>query len=240
MLQFSSRIFSRLLGLVAAIALLPAAASANEAIIRKNLEKIMDVSQIQSISKTPYLGLYEVVTGDGIIYVDEKTTVAIAGNLIDLKTERNVTRERMSQLSAIKFDQLPLEHAFKQVHGNGKRRIATFEDPNCGYCKRLAKELSKVDNVTIYTFLMPVLGPDSEKKAQQIWCAENPAKTWNDWMIDGKAPKGSSSCDLTALRKTAELAEKFKIRGTPALVFESGERVPGYITRDVIEQKLGK
>lgn len=214
--------------------------TADEASIRKAIEKALEGTPVQSITKTNYLGLYEVFTGENILYIDEKASIAIAGNLIDLKNERNVTRERMNQLTAIKFDKLPLEQAFKQVHGNGKRRMATFEDPNCGYCKRLAKELAKIDNVTIYTFLVPVLGPDSEKKSQQIWCAADPVKTWNDWMIDNKAPKNTASCDTSVIRKNGELAEKLKVRGTPALFFESGERIPGYIAQDVIEQKLGK
>ena len=214
--------------------------AADEATIRKNIEKALDGTQVISINKTPYLGLYEVFTGDTILYVDEKASLVIAGNLIDLKTEKNITRDRMNLLTAIKFDKLPLEQAFKQVHGNGKRRMATFEDPNCGYCKRLAKELAKVDNVTIYTFLTPVLGPDSDKKSQQIWCSADPTKAWNEWMIEGKALKGNANCDTSAIRKNGELAEKLRVRGTPAIFFESGERIPGYITQDVIEQKLGK
>lgn len=222
------------------VAFTSSAFAADDAVIRKNIEKALDGTQVVSITKTPYLGLYEVFTGDTILYVDEKASLVIAGNLIDIKTEKNITRDRMNLLTAIKFDKLPLEQAFKQVHGNGKRRLATFEDPNCGYCKRLAKELAKVDNVTIYTFLTPVLGPDSDKKSQQIWCATDPAKAWNEWMIEGKPLKGNANCDTSAIRKNGELAEKLRVRGTPAIFFESGERIPGYIAQDAIEQKLGK
>lgn len=233
--------FRTLLGSLAiSLTLSSTTLAADEKMIRKNIEKALEGTQVVSINKTPYMGLYEVFTGENILYVDEKATLVIAGDLIDLQAKRYVTRDRMNQLTAVKFDNLPLEQAFKQVHGNGKRRMATFEDPNCGYCKRLAKELTKVDNVTIYTFLTPVLGPDSDKKSQQIWCSADPGKAWNEWMTEGKPLKGSTTCDISAIRKNSELAEKLRIRGTPAVFFESGERIPGYITQDVIEQKLGK
>ncbi|MEY4591326.1 MAG: hypothetical protein RIR18_221 [Pseudomonadota bacterium] len=236
------RIFIRtLLGSLAiSLGLSASILAADEALIRKNIEKALEGTQVVSVTKTPYMGLYEVFTGENILYVDEKASLIIAGDLIDLQAKRYVTRDRMSQLTAVKFDKLPLEQAFKQVHGNGRRRMATFEDPNCGYCKRLAKELAKVDNVTIYTFLTPVLGPDSDKKSQQIWCSADPSKSWSEWMIEGKPLKGSATCDISAIRKNSELAEKLRVRGTPAVFFESGERIPGYITQDVIEQKLGK
>jgi thiol:disulfide interchange protein DsbC len=214
--------------------------AADEAAIRKKIEKALEGTQVVSISKTPYLGLYEVFTGENILYVDEKASLIIAGDLIDLQSKRYVTRDRLNLLTAVKFDKLPLEQAFKQVHGDGRRQLATFEDPNCGYCKRLAKELAKIDNVTIYTFLTPVLGPDSEKKSHLIWCSAEPSKAWNEWMTEGKPLKGPVSCDISAIRKNSELAEKLRVRGTPAVFFESGERIPGYITHDVIEQKLGK
>ena len=124
-------------------------------------------------------------------YTDEKMTAFIAGGqLIEGKTMKNLTEERMRKLTAIKFSELPLERAIKQVRGDGKRVLATFEDPNCGYCKRLAKDLQKLDNVTIYTFLYPILSEDSIRKSKQIWCSADRAKAWNDWMVEGRAPAG--------------------------------------------------
>ena len=215
-------------------------AQTSEAKIRETIEKNLDGAKIVSITKSPYLGLYEVFTGENIYYVDEKATVLVSGHLIDLQTKKYVTQDRLNVLSAVKFSELPLKQAFKQVHGKGKRVMATFDDPNCTYCKKLAKELIKVDNVTIYTFLVPVLGPDSDKKSRQIWCSDNPSKAWNDWMVEGKPLSGATTCDTGAIRRNSELAEKLRIRGTPAIIFESGERVPGFVSQDVVEQKLGK
>ena len=157
-----------------------ATASADEAEIKKAMEAKLG-AKVESVTKSGYLGLYEIYADGNILYTDEKMTAFIAGGqLIEGKTMKNVTEERMRKLTAIKFADLPLDRAIKQVRGDGKRVLATFEDPNCGYCKRLAKDLQKLDNVTIYTFLLPILSEDSLKKSKQIWCAADRSKAWND------------------------------------------------------------
>ena len=148
--------------------------------------------------------------------------------------------ERMQKLTAIKFSELPLANAIKQVRGDGKRVFASFEDPNCGYCKKMAKEIAKLDNVTVYTFLYPILSPDSLEKSNQIWCASDRVKAWNDWMVDGKAPAGKGDCDTTAIKTTLETGRKLAINGTPTIFFADGERVPGAIPLARIEQKLAQ
>lgn len=210
---------------------------AQEASVKKAVESKLGVS-VTSVSKSGYLGLYEVYFDGQIIYTDEKVSAIVAGNLIDTKTMTSVTEERMKKLNAIKFSDLPLNQAIKQVKGNGKRVLATFEDPNCGYCKRLAKDLSKLDNVTIYTFLYPILSEDSIKKSRQIWCAADKAKAWNDWMVDGKAPSGKDDCDTTAIINNQEFGQKLRITGTPTIFFADGDRVPGALPIAKIEQKL--
>lgn len=211
---------------------------ADEADVRKAMEAKLG-AKVESVTKSGYLGLYEVYMEGNIFYTDEKMTAFIAGGqLIDAKTMKNTTEERMRKLTAIKFSELPLERAIKQVRGNGKRVMATFEDPNCGYCKRLAKDLLKLDNATVYTFLLPILSEDSLKKSRQIWCSSDRAKAWNDWMVDGKTPTGKEDCDTSAVDKNREFASKLKISGTPTIFFADGERVPGAMPLDRIEQKL--
>lgn len=210
---------------------------AQEASVKKAVESKLGVS-VTSVSKSGYLGLYEVYFDGQIIYTDEKVSAIVAGNLIDTKTMTSVTEERMKKLNAIKFSDLPLNQAIKQVKGNGKRVVATFEDPNCGYCKRLAKDLSKLDNITIYTFLYPILSEDSIKKSRQIWCAADKAKAWNDWMVEGKAPTGKDDCDTTAIINNQEFGQKLRITGTPTIFFADGDRVPGALPIAKIEQKL--
>jgi len=212
---------------------------ADEAEVRKAMEAKLG-AKVESVTKSGYLGLYEVYMEGNIFYTDEKMTAFIAGGqLIDAKTMKNTTEERMRKLTAIKFSELPLDRAIKQVRGSGKRVMATFEDPNCGYCQRLAKDLQKLENVTVYTFLLPILSEDSLKKSRQIWCSSDRAKSWNDWMIDGKAPTGKEDCDTSAVDKNREFASKLKISGTPTIFFVDGERVPGAMPLDRIESKLG-
>lgn len=218
---------------------LATAALANEGEIKKSIESKFNV-KVESVTKTGYLGLYEVYIDGHILYTDEKVTAILDGNLIDAKTKKSVTEERMRKLTAIRFSDLPLERAIKQVKGDGKRVLATFEDPNCGYCKRLAKDLQKLDNVTIYTFLYPILSEDSVRKSRQIWCASDRAKTWNDWMLEGKAPAGKEDCDISAVTRNQEYGQKLNITGTPTLFFADGERVPGAMPLPKIEQKLSQ
>ena len=214
-------------------------AFADEASVKKALETKLG-AKITSVTKSPYLGLYEVYAEGQIVYTDEKQSVIIAGSLIDGKTMKNHTAERMQKLMAIKFSDLPLEYAIKQVRGDGKRVFASFEDPNCGYCKKLAKDIAKLNNVTIYTFLLPILSPDSLEKSNQIWCAADKAKAWNDYMRENKAPApAKSGCDTTAIQKTMELGRRLNITGTPTIFFANGERVPGAVPAAMIEQKLG-
>ncbi len=215
-------------------------AAADEAEIRKSMEAKLG-AKVESVTKSGYMGLYEVYADGNIFYTDEKmTAIVVSGQLIDAKTMKNVTDERMKKLTAIKFGELPLDRAIKQVRGDGKRVLATFEDPNCGYCKRLAKDFLRLENVTIYTFLLPILSEDSVRKSKQIWCSADRAKAWNDWMVDGKAPSGREDCDTAAVTKNQEFGRKLNITGTPTIFFADGERVPGAVPLARIEQKLSQ
>ena len=235
--------FKKLLTALIAIAL-AAAAHADETTVRKAFESKFSV-KADSVTKAGYLGLYEIYADGQIVYSDEKGSVFIIATrdgvaLIDTKTNRNVTKDRLNRLNAIKWSDLPLERAVKQVRGDGRRVMASFEDPNCGYCKRLAKELQKIDNVTIYTFLYPILGPDSVEKSKQIWCAPDRAKAWTEWMAEGKAPPFRTDCDTSALAKNQEYGRKLNITGTPTLFFADGERIPGAVPLTQIEEKLSQ
>ena len=225
---------------LALASLFSATVNADEADIKKAMEAKLG-AKVESVTKSGYLGLYEVYSEGNVLYTDEKMTAFIAGGqLIDGKTMKNVTEERMRKLTAIKFSELPLDRAIKQVRGDGKRLLATFEDPNCGYCKRLARDLLKLDNVTIYTFLYPILSEDSLRKSKQIWCSVDRAKAWNDWMVEGRAPTAKDDCDTAAITRNQEYGRRLGISGTPTMFFADGERVPGAMPLAKIEQKLGQ
>ena len=214
-------------------------ALAQEATIRKNLgERIPNLPKIDEITKSPMPGLYEVrIGGTDIVYTDAEGNFLIQGNLIDTKQRRNLTEERIEKLTAIDFGALPVKDAFTIVRGDGKRKLAVFEDPNCGYCKRFEADLQKVNNVTIHMFLLPILGKDSMEKSKNIWCAKDRAKAWTDWMLRDIMPP-AATCDTSALTRNVELSKKYKITGTPTLVFADGSRVPGAISAAQLEKLL--
>ena len=216
-----------------------ALAQGQEALIRKNLqERIPQFPKIDEITKAPMPGLYEIrVDGTEIYYTDAEGNFLIQGQLIDTRSRRNLTEERIDKLTAIDFQSLPLKDAFTIVRGNGKRKLAVFEDPNCGYCKRFERDLQKVDNITVYLFLYPILGQDSVDKSRNIWCAKDRVKAWQDAMLRDQA-LASANCDISALQRNVELGRKYKINGTPTLITTDGNRVPGAISTAQIEKLL--
>ena len=216
-------------------------ALAGEAEIRKNLAaRIPQFAKIDEVSKSPIAGVYEVrINGAEIFYTDEQGNYLLQGNLIDVKARKNLTEARVEKLSEVAFDKLPVNDAFKIVRGNGKRKLAVFEDPNCGYCKHFERDLKTVDNVTVYLFLYPVLGADSTAKARNIWCAKDKVKSWNAWMSSEVKPDAASAeCDVAAVQRNVEFGRKYNITGTPTLIFSDGSRAPGAIPAAQVEQKL--
>jgi len=230
------------LGAIAAL-MIAHAAHASEADVKKALEPVLEQLfgpgiKADAVRKSGALNLYEVQIGGDILYTDEKATYLFNGDILDVKAKKNLTEERKQKLSQVKFSDLPLDLAVKQVKGNGKRVLVTFEDPNCSYCRKLAKELQSVNDVTVYTFLYPILSPDSNEKSKNIWCATDRAKAWNDLMIDGKQPASANCSHPTD--KVVALGRKLNIRGTPAMIFADGSRTPGYMPAAMLEKALDK
>ncbi|MGV7210721.1 DsbC family protein [Oxalobacteraceae bacterium A2-2] len=211
-----------------------------EETIKKLVEpRLGDGAKIDSVKETPYGGLYEIRVGGDILYADKTGTYLFSGNIYNLKTNANLTKDRIDEINKIKFSDLPLNQAMKTVKGNGKRVIAIFEDPNCGYCKRFRQTtLKELDNVTVYTFMYNILAEDSFTKSKNIWCAPDRNKAWDDWMVSGKpAPVAPANC-ATPNEQVLELGRKLRITGTPSIFFADGSRVPGAIDLKSLEDKL--
>jgi len=213
---------------------------ADDAAIRKSFAaRQPNFPKIDEISKTKIPGIFELRVGTELYYSDAQGDYLIEGNLVDTKTGVNLTEERIAKLTAIDFSNLPLKDAIVFKQGSGSRKLVVFADPNCGYCKKFERELAQVNDVTVYTFLYPILGGDSPEKSRDIWCAKDNTKAWRDWMVDGTAPpKSIGQCDVEALKRIALLGRKHKVMGTPALVFEDGKRVPGAMAPEQIEKQL--
>ena len=227
--------------ITACLGLLALTASSQETVLRKNLgERYPQLKNIDEVNKTGIPGVFELrVNGTDILYTDSQGNYLIQGVMIDTKTRKDLTQERIDKLTALKFDALPFKDAFTIVRGNGKRKLVVFEDPNCGYCKRFERDLQSVDNVTIHMFLYPILGADSSEKSRAIWCSKDPAKAWQDWMVRDQQPTPApASCDATALTRNVEIGRAYKITGTPTLIFVDGSRVPGAVDSKQVEKLL--
>lgn len=229
-----------LLGAFAAIWMLAACAQGSDtADVKKAVEAALGKgTKVDSVRDAGVLGLYEVVVGGEIVYTDRKASYLFLGDIMEAKSHRNLTEDRKNKLAQIKFSDLPFDLAIKQVRGNGKRVFATFEDPHCSYCKKLARELTSMNDVTVYTFLFPILSPDSTEKSKGIWCAPDRAKAWNDWMLNGIEPP-VGKCDAPT-DKVVALGRKLNIHGTPTIFFADGSRAPGFVPAATIEQMLAK
>jgi thiol:disulfide interchange protein DsbC len=223
-----------------ALGLTPPSAHADEAQIRKNLPaRLTKLPPIDEVAKTPIPGIYEVRIGNDVLYTDEAGDHLIEGSLIDIRTRRNLTESRVDALTAFDFAKLPLKDTIVWKSGTGARRLVVFADPNCGYCKRLEAEMRQLKNVTIHTFLIPVLGPDSIEKSRALWCAKDRTAAWTAWMLNGQPPsRADDKCDAGAIERNAALAQRHRVNGTPALVFADNSRVAGAIGLDEIEKRL--
>src|SRR5664279_3044529 len=214
-------------------------ALADEATIRKTIaERVPEFPKIDEVSKTSVPGLWELRVGSEIYYSDEQGNYLIQGQLIETKSRTNLTEARIAKLTAIDFKTLPLKDAVVWKQGNGERKLVVFADPNCGYCKKFEKDLQAVKDVTVYTFLYPILGGDSPEKSKQIWCAKDNTKAWRDWMIKGTPAIDSPQCDTSVLQRNVALGRKYRINGTPGLVFEDGHHQPGAASAEIVDKQL--
>ena len=230
------------------VLLLSGVACADEASIRAEIAKKFPKANVESVTKTPHLGLYEVIVDGQMFYADENFNYLIDGSIIDTNSMTNVTAARQRDLEesklrklAFPFEQLPFEMAIKKVKGDGSRKIAVFSDPDCPYCKRLERDLEKVTDVTIYLFLYPIeqLHPKAPAVSRAIWCSGDRVKAWDEYMLKGVAPKADGTC-ANPVDKLVEFGKSRRITGTPTMFFADGKRVPGAIPLDQIEAILAK
>ena len=224
----------------ATFAVLPLYADSTTDFIKAEIKKQMpEIPAVESVRKTPYNDLYEVVAGGEIFYTNDKATFLSIGPIVDVKTKENMTEVRLRTVNQVKFNDLPLDSAIKIVRGNGSRKIALFEDPNCGYCKRFERDFVGVNDVTAYVFLYPILAADSFDKSKAIWCSADPGKAWIDAMTRDKLPSSAGTC-TSPLEKNLAFGQSKHIRGTPTMIFESGERIPGAISMADLEKRFAE
>ncbi len=205
--------------------------------VKQEVEKKFAELKVERVTKTSFSGLYEVFIGSEIFYTDEKVSFLMIGKIVDSQTRSDVTEARLSKLTAIKFDDLPLDKGIKLVRGTGARRMAIFEDPNCGYCKKFEQDLNALENITAYIFPYPILAPDSADKAKAIWCSPDRLKAWQDQMLRGQAATANGTCE-TPIDQFVALGQRLRVNGIPTTFFEDGERISGALPKATIEAKL--
>jgi thiol:disulfide interchange protein DsbC len=209
-----------------------------EAAIRDKLaSRLLKGRHVDAVVKSPYFDFYEVRVGQSLLYTDAAVTYLFAGPVLDGKTMENLTEARIDELTAVKFEELPLQNAIKMVSGNGSRRIAYFSDPNCPYCKALEHTLTGLKDTTVYVFLYPILSADSVTKAKSLWCASDRTQAWNDWMQNGKMAANKGTCETPLLSNHA-LGERIGVQATPTLVLSNGQRLAGAPTGEDLERAL--
>lgn len=211
---------------------------------RAELESVKDAFEMRfgglqatAVRAAPVPGIYEVQLGMDLIYVDADVNYVFQGSLMDAATGVDLTAARMQKLSEVPFETLPLEYAIQVVKGDGSRKLAVFEDPNCVYCKQLHASLKDIDNITLYSFQFPILSPDSRTKANNIWCAGDSAAVLQAWMLEGAEPP-AAQCDDSPVEQVLKLGNELMVRGTPALFFEDGSRISGTLPADQLSLKL--
>lgn len=229
-----SSIFAALSASIMVAVALPVSA---DPAVKKAFETRYPEIKVESVTKSGFGNLWEIYAGGDVIYTDDKVTFLLVGNLIDVKTRENVTEARMRKLTAIKFNELPLEQAVKTVIGNGSRRLAVFSDPYCGYCKRFEPDILGLKDVTIYTYLYPIIRPESVPVSKKVWCSKDRVKAWQDLMLRSVDPTAPPTCD-NPIDQVVELGRRLRVTGTPTTFFEDGERIAGALTRDMIDKKM--
>jgi len=218
-----------------------AAASTDEAEVKRLMQEKFPGVEVISATKSPYFGLYEVFTGEQMVYTDAKVSYILVGTVIDAATRTNLTEERIQALKAINVSDLPLDQAIKVVRGKGERKVIVFSDADCPFCKRLENTLQEMDNVTAYVLLYPIdqLHPDAARKSKMIWCSADRPKAWLDYMLKGNLPTNDGGCD-TPLPQLQQLAQKYRVVATPTMVFMDGRVVPGALPKDRLEKEFAR
>jgi thiol:disulfide interchange protein DsbC len=219
--------------LLVAVLLCALPALANEAVIRQAIEAKLAGAKVEGIQATPMPGLYEVrfrgSDGMQIVYTNADATHIIVGRLLDAKTDRDLTEERLRKFSAINMETLPYDLAVKVQRGNGKRSLVIFSDPYCPACKQFEKVLATVDDITIHYFMYPVIRPELAEHSRAVWCAPDRSKAWLDLALRGKPIVGGTKCEAP-IEKVLDLGGKLGVRSTPTLFLATGERLRGGVS----------
>lgn len=226
---------------VALVSILPMFAMADIETVKQNLKKQYPATTITSVTQSPIGGVYEVILGKNIAYTDISGKYFLFGDIIRMADQTNMTSPKRDDLKKIDFNSLPFKDAIKYVKGNGSRKLAVFSDPQCPFCKRLETELTKLDNVTIYVFMNPLVGlhPEARNISKKIWCSKDKAKAWREYLISSIEPNSDGLCE-NPVDRSVGLSKSLGFDGTPMTILEDGSIVEGAVSFGELDYKLDK
>ncbi|MEZ2903684.1 DsbC family protein [Acinetobacter terrestris] len=207
---------------------------ANVDTVKSNLSKQHPKLNIENIQATDMKGIYSGSMDGQVVYLGEDAQHILVGSMYRLSDQKNLTQDLVLKQNSIDWKKLPLQDAVKSVRGNGKRQIAIFSDPNCPYCKQLEAELSKLNDVTIYTFIYPIK-TQSIAVSKQIFCEKDPALAWSNLISKGIQPSSKKNC-ANSVERNLSLGKSLGLTGTPAIIFSNGFKVMGSHPAQEIEQ----
>ena len=212
-------------------------------LLKTNLQANLPELVIDGVNPTVIPGMYEVVAGRKVFYVDATGRYAILGNLVDLTTKESLTERAVKKLTAVNWNDLPLKIAIRRTIGTGENRIAVFTDPDCPFCQRLEQDtIPKLKNVTVYYFLYPLkIHAASEIDSKKILCAENPDQMYLLWMTakDPILPKSTSCNNSKNLATMMSVGKNIvDIEATPTIILPSGQVIMGLVPADYLNKLI--
>lgn len=217
------------------------AALGDEQTIRRALAPKLGAAKIVSVQKLPMGGLYEVVvlrdSGHIILYTDASAQYVFQGSVMDVRSGRDLTEERVRKLTAIDWKELPYQWAITMTRGSGRRQIAVLSDPNCPYCKRFEEDLARLDDITVHIFPYAIIRPESVRQSKAVWCSKDRVKAWNDLMFRRIEPQAAPDCD-TPVEKLIEYGRRLGATATPTWFLANGERYSGALPLEEVRRLL--
>jgi thiol:disulfide interchange protein DsbC len=219
---------------VALIALFPPAGATGESVPETLAARIPGV-EAEHVQPTPVPGLWEVTVGTQVVYISEDGRYMVRGELIDLKSGESLTENRSAQLRVAEVRNLDEARMVIFSPDEPKHTVTVFTDIDCGYCRRLHREIQAYNRLGIrvrYLFY-PLAGPGSKSwaKAEAVWCSTDRHAALTRAKA-GEDVTANQPCEDTPVAEHYRIGEEFGVRGTPAMLTEDGVLLPGYLPPD--------
>ena len=207
--------------------------------LEQALAKTMPNVKPSKISQSPVDGLYEVVVGTQVVYMSVDARYMIDGDLIDIKTKKNISEDAKSAIRLATIGKLSPDQMLVYKPKNVKNTITVVTDIDCPYCRRLHSEVPTYleKDVEVRYIFMPLKGAADMKKTISVWCSDDQQLALD--MAKSGGDIEEQTCD-NPIKQHLALARELGVRGTPAIILEDGQLLPGYVPVDKLVAELRK